>query len=143
MLTTLPPSCVVVMKSGNLNFLEPSGPLHACNGTALPFYPVSYIPFSQSIFSQNRFYLILPPFFTSFLTSCSLWFPFQFPALRSSLIPRNLLTSPNHRNPIASITSIRKRADSYKKLVAFYETTRCTIPLNSNRLGLGSWMKLT
>ena len=26
-LTTLPPSCAVVMKSGNLNFLEPSGPL--------------------------------------------------------------------------------------------------------------------
>jgi hypothetical protein len=25
-----------VMKSGNLNFLEPSGPLQACNGTALP-----------------------------------------------------------------------------------------------------------
>ena len=24
------------MKSGNLNFLEPSGPLQACNGTALP-----------------------------------------------------------------------------------------------------------
>ena len=37
MLTTLPPSCAVVMKSGNLNFLEPSGPLQACNGTALPF----------------------------------------------------------------------------------------------------------
>ena len=33
-LTTLPPSCAVVMKSGNLNFLEPSGPLQACNGTA-------------------------------------------------------------------------------------------------------------
>jgi len=32
-----PPSCAFVMKSGNLNFLEPSGPLHACNGTALPF----------------------------------------------------------------------------------------------------------
>ena len=30
----LPPSCAVVMKSGNLNFLEPSGPLQACNGTA-------------------------------------------------------------------------------------------------------------
>ena len=26
------------MKSGNLNFLEPCGPLQACNGTALPFY---------------------------------------------------------------------------------------------------------
>jgi len=37
-LTTLPPSCAVVMKSGNLNFLEPSGQLKACNGTALPFY---------------------------------------------------------------------------------------------------------
>ena len=28
-LTTLPPPCAVVMKSGNLNFLEPSGPLQA------------------------------------------------------------------------------------------------------------------
>jgi len=36
-LTTLPPSWAVVMKSGNLNFLEPSGPLQACNGTVLPF----------------------------------------------------------------------------------------------------------
>jgi len=36
-LTTLQPSCVVVMKSGNLNFLEPSGPLQACNETALRF----------------------------------------------------------------------------------------------------------
>jgi len=36
-LTTLPPSCAVVMKSGNLNFPEPSGPLQACNGTALTF----------------------------------------------------------------------------------------------------------
>jgi len=36
-LTTLPPSRAVVMKSGNLNFLEPSGPLQACNGNGLPF----------------------------------------------------------------------------------------------------------
>ena len=34
-LKTLPPSCAVVMKPGNLNFLEQSGPLQACNGTAL------------------------------------------------------------------------------------------------------------
>jgi hypothetical protein len=34
-LTTLPPSCDI-MKTGNLNFLEPSGPLRACNRTALP-----------------------------------------------------------------------------------------------------------
>jgi len=36
-LTILPQSCSVVMKSGNLNFLETSGPLQACNGTTLPF----------------------------------------------------------------------------------------------------------
>jgi hypothetical protein len=35
-LTTLPPSCAVVTKSGSLNFLETSGPVQACNGTALP-----------------------------------------------------------------------------------------------------------
>jgi hypothetical protein len=32
----LPPFCAVVMKSGNLNFLEPSGPVQACNGTVIP-----------------------------------------------------------------------------------------------------------
>ena len=31
----LPPSCAFVTKSGNRNFLEPSGPVQACNGTAL------------------------------------------------------------------------------------------------------------
>ena len=37
-LTTLSSSCAIVMKSGNLNFLELSGPLRASNGTTLPFY---------------------------------------------------------------------------------------------------------
>jgi len=36
-LITLPPSCAVVTKSGSLNFLEPSGPVQACNGIALAF----------------------------------------------------------------------------------------------------------
>ena len=30
------------MKSENLNFMEPSGPLEACNGTALPFDITSF-----------------------------------------------------------------------------------------------------
>ena len=34
----LPPSCAVVTKSGNLNFLEPSGLVQACNGTDLPLH---------------------------------------------------------------------------------------------------------
>jgi hypothetical protein len=41
-LTTLPPSCAVVTKSGNLIFLEPCGPPQACNGTALPFISLVY-----------------------------------------------------------------------------------------------------
>jgi len=34
-LTTLPPSCAVVTKSGSLNFLERSGSVQACSGTTL------------------------------------------------------------------------------------------------------------
>ena len=41
-LTTLPPSCAFVMKSGKINFLEPSGPHQACNGT---FRSTLYIQF--------------------------------------------------------------------------------------------------
>jgi len=40
-LTTLPPSCAVVIKSGNLNFLETSGTFRACNGTVLSL-PLPY-----------------------------------------------------------------------------------------------------
>jgi hypothetical protein len=28
---------LIVLKSGSLNLLEPSGPVQACNGTALPY----------------------------------------------------------------------------------------------------------
>ena len=34
----LPRSCAVVTKSGDLNFLETSGPLRDCNGNALPLH---------------------------------------------------------------------------------------------------------
>jgi len=34
----LPPSCVAVTKSGNHNFLEPSGPVQDCNGIGLPLH---------------------------------------------------------------------------------------------------------
>ena len=58
-LTILPPSCAVVMKFGNPNFLEPSGPLQACNGTDLPFYLLIYLltyPMEHSpSWEANRF----------------------------------------------------------------------------------------
>ena len=38
-LTTLPQSCAVFTKSGNLNVLETSGPFQACKGAALRFTP--------------------------------------------------------------------------------------------------------
>ena len=46
----LPPSCAVVTKSGNLNSLEPSGPLRACNGTALPLTLHEINPFAPELF---------------------------------------------------------------------------------------------
>jgi len=48
-LTTLPPPCAVVMKSGNLNFLEPSGPLQTCNGTDLPL-PLPFCTLNKMFF---------------------------------------------------------------------------------------------
>jgi hypothetical protein len=54
MADNLPPSCAVVTKSGNLNFLEPSGPVQACNGTALPL--PSYISVSVRIFFSVSVY---------------------------------------------------------------------------------------
>ena len=53
-LKILPPSCAVVTKSGNLNFLEPYGPLQACNGTALPLPLHLPLPFTNiaNIFSK-------------------------------------------------------------------------------------------
>ena len=45
----LPPYRAVVMKSGSLNFLEPSGPAQACYGTALPFFYTYFIPTSLDV----------------------------------------------------------------------------------------------
>jgi len=49
----LPPSCAVVTKSGNLNFLQPSGPVQACNGTALYIYIYIYTPMTAYIHIQG------------------------------------------------------------------------------------------
>ena len=45
------------MKSGNLNFLETSGPLQVCNGTVLP-YPILWeaasVPVSPGVAEKRR-----------------------------------------------------------------------------------------
>jgi len=43
MLTNLPPSCAVVMKSRNLKFLEPSVPLQDSNGTAFTLFQWQFL----------------------------------------------------------------------------------------------------
>ena len=53
-LTTLPPFCAIVIKSGNLNFLETSGPPQASNGTALPLLFEFIVP-KIEIFCSRRF----------------------------------------------------------------------------------------
>ena len=50
----LPQSCAVVTKSVNLNFLEPFGPLQACNGTDLLLSQQCIIYTSVSTFSCHR-----------------------------------------------------------------------------------------
>ena len=42
----------VVLKSGSLNLLEPSGPVQAYNGIALTFLP---LPLSDLVFSFKKF----------------------------------------------------------------------------------------
>ena len=54
----LPPSCAVVTKSGNLNFLEPSGPVQACNETAL-LYLLIYIFTSIYLCIRGFNYIIM------------------------------------------------------------------------------------
>ena len=72
----LPPSCVI-MKSGNLNFLEPSGPLQACDGTALPFLHVVILTQVTIICNRldglpflNNFFLVFSP---SVIRMCLFW----------------------------------------------------------------------
>ena len=45
----LPPFLAAVTKSGNLNFLEPSAPVHACNGADLPLP----LPYGHFIYVSN------------------------------------------------------------------------------------------
>jgi len=57
------------MKSGNLNFLEPSGPFQACNGTALPLYALRYKPAGRGV----RFPMVSLEFFSDITLPVALW----------------------------------------------------------------------
>jgi len=45
----------IVLKSGSLNLLEPSGPVQACNGIALPFtFTFIYLSVSYDFLYSKR-----------------------------------------------------------------------------------------
>ena len=54
----VPPSCAVVTKSGSLNFLGPSGPVQAYNGTAATAYERNRSPIKEvlRLFSIKYYY---------------------------------------------------------------------------------------
>ena len=53
----LQPSCAVVTKSRNLNFVDPSEPFQACNGTFYPNFKYSVFALSVGLFAGSfRFF---------------------------------------------------------------------------------------
>ena len=50
----LPASCAVVTKSGSLDFLEPSGPVQTCNGTAFTMSSAYVVRSSEDFSNVNK-----------------------------------------------------------------------------------------
>jgi hypothetical protein len=132
-LTTLPPSCAVVMKSGNLNLLEPSGPLQACNGTALSFTFTSY----NYNFLNSWSFLSSSIKTLRFITpSCSLPWPQNPPFHRSRAIyllscpPNNpFMTHFNTALPTVPTSLLWGRDIKFlQNFPLIYQTEQCHIP---------------
>ena len=63
---------LIVLESGNLNLLEPSGPVQACNGIALPLYSMGvnlYINLATPINILNYNIKVLRPLLKEYLVS--------------------------------------------------------------------------
>ena len=56
----LPPTCAVVTKSGNLNFLEPSGPVQACNGDCFTFICIYSTHIGTEYFKHGIYSPVFP-----------------------------------------------------------------------------------
>ena len=95
---TLPPSCAVVMKSGSLNFLEPSGPLQACKGLLY-----LYMNDSTRVVYCVRFYCI------TFVTPCKFYVAANWSCHTKSLSPYLLRIT--DRKPNATCTSSHTSKD--------------------------------
>ena len=76
-LTTIPPPCAVVTKSESLKFLEPSGPLQACNGIALPLNDMINSYLFGTVMWIERAATNKPPYYCH-LSSCPCTFTKHF-----------------------------------------------------------------
>jgi hypothetical protein len=86
------------MKSGNLNFLEPFGPLQAFNGTALPlFYIMKYVV------SENSLWFLL-----LMLLPC-------LKQLTTATTHQQILDTSHYRTAIQIQLSNKRRASPYNK----------------------------
>jgi hypothetical protein len=96
-LTTLPPSCAVVMKSGTRKFLEPSGPLQACNGSALPF---PYLPLRVRLsFHSQLWSRKIINYLVAILLFCLNWHKQPFRYMSKWLVTHHPATTPNTNQP--------------------------------------------
>jgi len=73
-LTTLPPSCAIFTIYWNLNFLEHSGPLQACNGTALPLPLPLSLHFSSTVHKPITQHLYVNPATTQADRKAMYWY---------------------------------------------------------------------
>jgi hypothetical protein len=71
---TLSPSCAV-MKYGNLNFLEPSGPLQACDGTVYCFFLV--FPRQQRLCKSASMLRVYVHFRSCYYYARGIWYAFM------------------------------------------------------------------
>ena len=68
----LPPSCAVVTKSGYHNLLAPSGPVQACNGTALAFFTLycKKIPGNERVLSTSFHNCLVQAYYLLIVCTC-------------------------------------------------------------------------
>ena len=128
-LTTLPPSCAVVTKSGSLNFLEPSGPIQACNGPALPFlsdphsfFSVKTSPNSRDLLDTQRSHKL---FFQSLSYKLCLWNFFFPPILKhvTTWLMHTEIVPTNHCAIIAQQNNmVHQFSFSSNRLISYFST---------------------
>ena len=128
----LPQSCAAVMKSGKLNFLEPSGPVQACNGTALPFTADLDEQDSQFTFRRGNY-------FFNFSTRRSLdgGFPFRPPPTYLQYIYLKFLVKLIVNYPVVNLkkkiyaTSVKSQQTSGQRITSLTERTLTSVSPSS------------